>query len=87
MANTFDGQRTGLDSPGENWASITPHDSNALSTLPRAIYVGGAGDLEVISVDGTTVVFSGVPVGTLLPIRPNIVKATNTTATNLIAVW
>ena len=67
--------------------SITPHDSNELASVPRAVYVGGQGTL-VIVLDGDTaaVTLVAVPAGTLLPIRARVVKATGTTATNLVAL-
>lgn len=68
------------------FAAITPSDTTVLSGL-RGVYVGGAGDVTVISGDGgTTVTFKAVPVGTILPISPSKVKATGTTATLLVAL-
>jgi hypothetical protein len=76
-----------LKAPANNGFAITPHDSNELSIYTRAIYVGGAGDLEVILVDDSSpIVFSSVPAGTMLPIRAKIVKADNTTATNILGL-
>lgn len=68
-------------------AAVTPSDSADLANVTRAIYVGGAGAIAVVSPTGQTVTFSAVPVGTLLPIRAARVKATGTTATNLVALW
>lgn len=65
--------------------AITKSDSTVLSPTPRAIYVGGAGDLAVTMIDGTTVTFSGVPAGTTLPIRCSKVMAA-TTATNILGL-
>ena len=53
--------------------------SNAYS----AIYVGGTGNLSVVTEGGTTVTFTAVPVGTIIPIRTSKVLAT-TTATLLV---
>ncbi|MGE3278029.1 MAG: hypothetical protein AB7O67_23200 [Vicinamibacterales bacterium] len=68
-------------------AAVTPHDSNALAPglTTKAIYVGGAGDLNVV-INGATVLFKAVPVGTVLPIRPEIVKSSSTTATYILAL-
>lgn len=74
------------EGPARDFYSITPQDDTDLSSIPRAIYVGGAGDLTVTSLDGTTVTFVAVPAGTVLPIMPSRVENTNTTATNLVGL-
>lgn len=53
----------------------------------RAIYVGGTGNISCIMDKGQTVLFSAVPVGTILPIETSQVLSTNTTATLLIALY
>ena len=50
----------------------------------QALYVGGAGNVAVVTEGGTTVTFTAPPVGTILPIRTKKVMATNTTATLLV---
>jgi hypothetical protein len=69
---------------GRTWGdaeAITKSDtaSNAYS----AIYVGGAGDVTVVTEAGSTVTFKAPPVGTILPIRTQKVTAA-TTATLLL---
>lgn len=72
----------------KSFAAITPHDTTELATIPKGIYVGGAGNVVVIGADDSTAVtFTGVPAGSVLPVRPRIVKSTNTTATNLVALY
>lgn len=66
--------------------SITPNDSTTFTTNTRRIYVGGAGNLTLITADGTTVTFEAVPVGMVLPVQAKAVKATGTTATNLVGM-
>lgn len=67
---------------------ITPADGADLANPTRAIYVGGTGTLTVTMADtGTDVLFSAIPVGTILPIRAKRVKATGTTATLLVALY
>lgn len=78
---------SGLDSPVKSGAAITPHDTNELSFVTRAIYVGGAGNIVVLLADdSSTVTFTGVQAGQLLPIRAKKVLSTNTTATSLLAL-
>lgn len=72
-----------------NGVAITPHDTNASITgSPNAIYVGGAGGITCrLSGDSADVAFAAVPVGTILPIEPTLVRSTGTTATNLVALY
>lgn len=74
-------------SPLTSAASVTPHNTNELSYVTRALYVGGVGDVAVTMQDGGEVTFVGVPAGTILPIRVKIVKATGTDATDIVALW
>lgn len=67
-------------------AAITPSDTVDLPSQAKAIYVGGAGDV-LATIGGTDVTFKAVPVGTVLHITATRVKATGTTATNLVALY
>jgi len=66
--------------------AITPDDSAMISPGCEAIYVGGTGDLAVVS-DGVTATFKAVPVGAIIPIKAQKVKASGTTATLLVGLW
>jgi hypothetical protein len=72
--------------PSEDFYAITPNDSTDLATPIRSIYVGGAGNLAVKNVAGTTITFTGLVVGQILPIATSRVMATGTTATLLIGL-
>lgn len=77
-----------LASPAYHAAAVTPNDNTDLTFVTRAVYVGGAGNITVNMADGTAgIVFSAVPVGTVLPIAVSRIKATGTTATLLVAIW
>ena len=71
--------------------AVSPSDSADLPNgACRYIYVGGTGDISVImgeDITNTPVVFKAVPVGTLLAIQASRVRATLTTATNLVALY
>lgn len=77
----------GLGQPAVHAVAVTTHDTNELGYVTRALYVGGAGNVEVVMQGGETVVFSAVPVGAVLPIRVKQVKATGTTATLILALY
>ena len=68
-------------------STIVPSDVTDLSGECAAIYVGGTGDVAVITTGGETAVFKAVPVGSTLKISCSKVKATGTTATLLLALW
>jgi len=86
MADKFKSFYSHLDSPAQGAFSITPNDSTDLTTATRSIYIGGDGDLAVNMVDGTSVTFVGLKVGSVLPIRAARVLATGTSATNLVGL-
>jgi hypothetical protein len=71
----------------EHAAVITPHDSTLLSTPANALYVGGTGNITALLTDGTTVLFSAIPVGKIIPLRVARVNATGTTATLIVGLW
>ncbi len=84
-ADLFSGHSKGLDAPYDVAEAITPHDTNDLVNITRAIYVGGAGNIAA-TVGKTDVTFTAVPVGTVLRVRASKVKATGTTATGLVGL-
>ena len=59
--------------------------SDTASNAYSGIYVGGAGNVTVVTEGGTTVTFTAPPVGSILPIRTQKVT-TATTATLLIGL-
>lgn len=68
-------------------ATITPHDSNLFLAEANGFYVGTTGTATVVLVDGTTQLFSGLPAGSIVRLRIKGVRATGTTATNLVALY
>ena len=66
--------------------AVTPNDSTVLQSGIRALYVGGAGNVSVVTAGGQTVTFSGVPAGQILPIQVTRVRATGTTASLILAL-
>lgn len=74
--------------------AVTPSNSTTYgsrSTPPTedicAIWVGGAGALNMVDQDGNTTLIAAVPAGTLLPISPFQILATSTTATSIVALY
>jgi len=68
--------------------AVTPSDSTDLTySTCRAIYIGGAGDISIVDGAGTTVVFTGVTAGSILPVQTARINATATTATSIVALY
>jgi len=51
------------------------------------LYIGGTGNVSVITIGGDQLIFNGVPAGTTLPIQVRRLRATGTTATLVNALW
>ena len=86
--DTFESYRTGLESPARDAKAVTPaNDTDLPSGVCRALYIGGDGNVSLITPEGTTVSFIGLVAGTILPVRAARVRVTGTTATNLVALY
>lgn len=77
----------GLSGPADDAETITPSDAAELASITRALYVGGSGDVVVVMRGGQTVTFRAAAAGSTLPIRVKQVRATGTTATNLVGLY
>lgn len=67
-------------------AAITKSDTANLAT-PSVVYVGGTGNVKVTTAQGDTVTFVGVPAGFVIPVQVLRVWSTDTTATNMVAIY
>lgn len=86
MTDRFDTFSSGLDAPASHGFAIAPHDVTELAEVTRALYVGGAGAVAVVLASGASLTFSGIAGGTVLPLRLRQVRATGTTATQLVGL-
>ena len=74
-------------------AAVTPSNTVDIPAVTGGsnngcvLYVGGAGNLKVLTVGGDEVTLTAVPVGTFVPVQVLRVFATGTTATNIVALW
>lgn len=80
--------------PSGDLAAVTPHDTNPIKAsingkqnATRGIYVGGAGNVTVITPKGQTVALAAMAVGVVHPIVCTHVKSTGTTATAIVALF
>jgi hypothetical protein len=67
--------------------AVTTSNTVNLVAPSKSIWVGGVGDLTVLTVGGETVTFTAVPAGTRVPIQALRVLSTGTTATLIVALW
>lgn len=68
--------------------AVTPNDSVDLTTYAKALYIGVAGDVNVIPVensDDDPVLFKAHPVG-YMPVQVRRVLSDQTTATDIVAL-
>ena len=87
MPDPFPSQTPSMTGPIENGYAVTTADGSDQPQDTRAIWVGGAGDVSVVTRGGDTITFSGVPAGTLIPVRARRIRTTGTTATLLLGLY
>jgi len=88
MADEFAFTSDSPDAPARNASVVTPHDTNALANVSKALYIGGAGNIAVRLVDDASdVTFAGLSAGSILPVRASHVRLTGTTATSIVALF
>ncbi len=76
------------------YAAVTPSDTDdgpftpntPVPNLFTALYIGGAGDVEVADPSNNLTVFAAVPAGTILTVMGRRVNNALTTATNIVAL-
>jgi hypothetical protein len=81
----YAGSGDDLLAPASDAAAVTKSDTVPLTVASKRLWIGGVGDVNLITVKGTTVKYSAVPAGTYLRVRATQVLATGTTATNIVA--
>lgn len=72
--------------PSRLAVAVTPHDTNALPSAAKRLYVGTGGTVTLRTVDGAAdVVYTNVANGSYILARAAYVRDTGTTAINIIA--
>ena len=76
-----------LIAPAREAFALTPNDAAELTSATKALYVGTGGDIVLRAVgSGTDVVLRNVVSGSVLAIRLRAVRASGTTATDLVGL-
>jgi len=71
---------------GNGGVAIVPSDTVQAGGPFRALYVGGAGHVTLVGLDGNVALFSTVPAGTVLEVGFVRVNATGTGATLMTGI-
>lgn len=75
-----------VDTTKNDAVAIIKSDATVYNPPLRGLYVGGLGDVAVVTQDGSAVTFTAVPAGTYFPIGLLKVMSTGTTATNIVGL-
>lgn len=65
--------------------AITKNETARFAQPYDAIYVGAAGDVNILDENGNTTVY-GAGIGTIIPVRAVAVLSTSTTATGIVGL-
>lgn len=74
-------------------SAVTPSDTVDIAAVTGGsnngcvLYVGGGGNLKVLTVGGDEVTFVNIQDGSFLPVHVLRVFSTGTTSTNILALW
>ncbi len=76
-----------VSAPATRCVAVVPSDTQPLSDLPKALYVGGGGTIVLAGASGGDATLVSVTAGSILPIRARFVRATGTTATAIVGLY
>ena len=87
MVDRFDSQIDSLSQPARHAFAITPHATEEIDPLPKAIYVGTGGDITLRAADSSAdTVFRNVVAGQILDVRVRHIRASGTTAADIVGL-
>ena len=76
---------------GTTGVSVTPSDTVNITGInpntPATLFVGTGGNIQVITIGGSTLILNNIADGSFLPIQVTRVMATSTTAGDIIALF
>ncbi|MEM6475490.1 MAG: hypothetical protein AAF687_04925 [Pseudomonadota bacterium] len=76
-----------LAAPAKSAFAVTPDDSADLPVAVKALFIGTGGDLVLRAVDSDAdVTLANLPDGSILPVRVRAIRATGSTATNIVGL-
>jgi hypothetical protein len=88
MSDGFSAMADSVGAPARRAAAVAPSDTEALAEVPKALFVGTGGSLVMRGVGGgADQLWKNVADGTVLPFRAEYVRATGTTAADILALY
>jgi len=76
---------------GTTGVVVTPSDSTDITgsnaNTPATLFVGVGGNIDVVTLGGSRLLLKNIADGSFLPIQVERVNATNTTATDMVAIF
>ena len=88
MADKFSSSADQVSAPATRVVAVVAHDANALADVPKALFVGTGGAIVMRGVgDSADATWKNVADGAVLPFRAQFVRATGTTATDILALY
>ncbi len=88
MSNPFSGVYDAPYAPATRALVVTPDDTVPLADTPKGLFVGTGGDIVMCGLTGASdQVWKNVASGSVLPFRAQYVRATGTTAADILALY
>ena len=86
MSDGFHRNTDTVFAPARSAFAVVPDDEDELPRVPKGIFVGTGGDVTLRAVDsGADVVYRNLPDASYIAVRVSHVRATGTTATDMVA--
>lgn len=86
-SDQFDTMQDSPSSPSRAPFAVTASDTLELNPIPKALYVGTGGNVVVRGMGASAdVTFRNVASGQVLDVRARLVKATGTTAADIVGL-
>lgn len=87
MTDAFSRHADSADAPSAHPFAVVPSNAAPLPAIPKALYVGTGGTIVLRTASGNAdVTFRNLASGQILPVRAQFVRATGTTASDIVAL-
>lgn len=84
--NPFATYSQSVTAPAIDAFAVTPNDNVNLPQTVRALYIGVAGDISLVTAQGSTVSFTNLAGSMVLPVTTQRVRASGTTAGDIVGL-